>query len=314
MRLPADFDDDERALFESKGAVLPAAGAGCPKPDVLQAAMEGVLPEGWQQQVDTHVASCGLCTMLTASLREAEAEPLTPLESRRIRSRLSLPPLAVVRSEKPRQPWWSRGWAAAGLAIAGAAAAITTLIIFNPERPRQQQPVAERKPASQPEPVPQPQVASVKPRLPLTAAPLRLPLGALTMRGEEPGTDQAYLQKLGAALKPYRAASYKESAAALAVLATAYPEAVEPPFYEGVSLLFLDKPADAAARLERARSLANQALAGEIPWYLAIAYERSGRGAESQALLQAVCAATGPHRAEACKIASEATPGAGQPR
>lgn len=309
MKLPADFEDDERAFLEGRGAVVPAAGACCPQPDVLQAAIEGVLPEGWQQQVDTHVASCGLCTMLAASLREAEAEPLTALESRRIRSRLSLSPLALVRSEKPRQAWWTRWWAAAGLAAAGAAAAVTTLIVFNPEKPPQAE-VAERKPASQSEPVPP--TAAVKPRIPLTAAPLRLPLGALTMRGEEPGTDEAYLQKLGAALKPYRAGNYRQSAAMLAALGSAYPKAVEPPFYEGVSLLFLDKPAD--ARLEHARGLANQALAGEIPWYLAIAYERSGRGAESQALLQAVCAASGPHRAEACKIASVATPGAGPPR
>ncbi len=311
MKLPADFEDDERTFLEGPGAALPAAGACCPEPGVLQAAIERVLPEGWQQQVESHVASCRLCTTLTASLRQAEPEPLTPLESRRIRSRLSLPPLAVMRSEKPRQPWWSRGWAAAGLALAGGAAAIATLIVFNPERPRQPE-VARAKPAPRSEPAPS--AAVIKPRIPLAAAPLRLPLGALTMRGEEPSPDQAYLERLGAALKPYRAGLYRESATALAALATAYPRAVEPSFYEGVSLLFLDQPAAAVARLERARSLANQALAGEIPWYLAIAYERVGRIAESQTLLQAVCAASGPHRAEACKIASEATPGAGQPR
>lgn len=310
MKPPADFDDDERAFLEGAGAVLPAAGAKCPAPGVLQAALERVLPEDWQQQVESHVTGCKLCHTLQETLREAEPEPLTALESRRIRSRLSLPPLAVVRRDKP-QSRWSRWWAAAGLAAAGAAAAVTTMVVSN-EQPKPRKPeLAEVKPSA---PSPEPRAVRLQPRIPLAAAPLRLPLDALTMRGEEPAAASAYLPKLGDALKPYRAANYAEASTALTALATAYPKAVEPPFYEGVSLLFLNRPTEAVTRLERARTLANEALAGEIPWYLAIAYERSGRGPDAHALLQSICAAPGPHRAEACKIASEATTGTGSPR
>lgn len=250
----------------------------CPPPDALVAYGEGVLPETVETAVGEHVASCAVCARLRIDLRESPLAEPTLAELNRFRKRERSGPRKTV-----------------GIAAAGAiAAALAAGVYFRPESRPSPTPIAATAPK---------QPGAPAYRLAVEPAPLRLPFAmALILRGQSaPPRDGVYLKRLGEALDPYRAGQYDEAARRLAALARQYPRAVEPPFYEGVSLLLTGGAKAALSRLEAARAIGGEALGDDIDWYLAAARERNGNWEAAAALLKKQCAAEGPHRDAACK-------------
>jgi hypothetical protein len=123
---------------------------------------------------------------------------------------------------------------------------------------------------------------------------------ALAYRG--PGDrSSTFLDDLGAALQPYRSDDFGEAARRLGEVGAKHPRAVEPPLYQGVSLLLLDRPRDAIAPLERAFSLAGDGeLRRDAEFHLAIARLRAGESGGREVLVR-LCAEEGPYRAKACR-------------
>ena len=139
-------------------------------------------------------------------------------------------------------------------------------------------------------------------RVRIEPAPLKLPFAAaLVLRGQPGGASEPYLRELGAALEPYRASQYAEAARRLAELGRKFPDAVEPPFYEGVAKLLLEDTAGAVAALENARRIGGEALNDDIAWYLAAARERAGEWDRAVLLLRPLCQSESVHRKAACQ-------------
>lgn len=118
-----------------------------------------------------------------------------------------------------------------------------------------------------------------------------------------PGSDQQpFLTAFGRAIEPYRADRFETAAAALHQVGVTFPDAVEAPLFEGVSLLMLKRPADAVPVLSRARTLAGaNDLARDAEYYHAVALfgagDPAGRGA-----LQRLCDNQGTYQTHACKV------------
>jgi hypothetical protein len=127
---------------------------------------------------------------------------------------------------------------------------------------------------------------------------VRLSVGALTWRG--PSGASSIVDDLAPALDAFRASDYARAAQALEPLEGRYPTAVEPPFYRGISLLFLNDPGGAFVELRRAERLADATFSPDVAWYLAVAEQRAGRTVEARARLDAVCRSANTHAADAC--------------
>jgi hypothetical protein len=237
-----------------------------PQPALLRAVDEGVLPEEVAREVRDHLAECEICVQLRDDLTSL-AESTTP------------------QHHAGRNRWWTYA------AVAATAAAAVIVILWPPEPA----PIAQRI---------EPPVLLTY-RLPLELAPLRLPLdSALTLRGERNSTSVSYLTALGAALEPYRKGSFHEAAIKLRALGTRSPQAMEPPFYLGVSLLLSGDAKAAAATLQEAQQIGGEALKEDVVWYLAIAYERSGAWQQARVLVEQVCKGSGRHSGAACEALS----------
>ena len=139
-------------------------------------------------------------------------------------------------------------------------------------------------------------------------------LGILTWRGAN--TDgEKFLNDIAPALDLYRADKYADAAARLESLSSQYKNSVEVFFYLGVSRLFLGEFSSAGVALERAARLADESFSAEVSWYLALAYQRSGRTPEAAALLSRLCSTPNAFRDKACAAFKELEGGAGaQPR
>ena len=117
--------------------------------------------------------------------------------------------------------------------------------------------------------------------------------------GDRPDT---FLEDLGRALQPYRSDDFEEAARRLGEASAQHPGAAEPPLYQGVSLLLLDRPREAIAPLERAFSLAPHGeLRRDAEFHLAVARLRAGENGGRDALAR-LCAVEGPYRAKACQV------------
>jgi hypothetical protein len=140
------------------------------------------------------------------------------------------------------------------------------------------------------------------PVLPAEKAPILVdPADALVLRGGAEGGRRAFLERLAAALEPYRRGDFAEAAERLAVVGERHPEAPEPGLYRGVSLLLLGRPEEAAAPLRNAAARAtNAALRAEARYHLAVALSRSGDVAGARAELRASCTGGGAATARAC--------------
>lgn len=252
------------------------AGEGCPPPDVLAASRFDVLPEELSAATKRHLETCLRCRRLVAEMDDPELNRLGADGERRIRARIP----AGHRVET-RLCWWVP-------ALAAAAVLLAVLLAPRPSRPPQPTPPAVTK------------AEPAKPReylLALSKPPVRLAAAeVLVFRGEDAAPP------LVRALQAYRADNYAEAVRLLEPAAKARDATPEAGFYLGVSLLHLNRPAEAARVLEAARG-GDLDLARDRTWFLAVAHERNGDRAKALALLRELCAGEGLHRAESCAAA-----------
>jgi hypothetical protein len=231
---------------------------GCPAPDMLMAAGEGVLPESVERSVRFHLDSCRTCAMLrhelTASpLAEPTLEEMTLLWRR----------IQAGRRRAVRR---------LGVRYAAFAAGVAIMVML-PLAWEQEKPITplQGKAASMTVPA----TASVtlpgcSP--PVAKAPLRLPLAtAMVMRGASRADEQRYLRELGRALAPYHADDFEKASARLERLASRYPRRVEPVFYLGVARLIGGHVEAAARALESAKGIGSEELGDDIATYLSAA-------------------------------------------
>jgi hypothetical protein len=146
------------------------------------------------------------------------------------------------------------------------------------------------------------------PMLMVEKLPVRLSADrALVYRGK--GTDQQkFLADFGRALAPYREDRFEDAVTQMRALAAVYKDAPEPPLYEGVSLLMLQRSVDAVKAFERARKLAGKgAFARDAQYYHAVSLVLAGRPA-GRGAIQRVCELDGPYKAQACQALKSLSP------
>jgi hypothetical protein len=274
VTVPRDADGGEVPWMETW-----QSRTSCPPPELLLPAQEGsLLPEDLGAAVRAHVAGCPLCAELTIALDAAATAP-SEAEARRIEQRLRFQTRARSRS------WWTSLAAAAALVAVAGAAYIARM--------------SQRSSA----PVPQQQAAPPVERLPvlaLSAPAILLPPESLTLRGDR---RSAYAAALEDALTVFAAGNYQDAAARLERVSRDHPRRPHAEFYLGAARLMNGSAAEAVAPIQQARGLAPSASAlhDEATWYLAVALERSGRGAAAVDPLSDLCAGGGPRKTQACE-------------
>jgi hypothetical protein len=298
--VPHDRDPNEREFVKTHVSAISALrdhAAQCPHPDVVSAAVMGVLPYEEAAKVNAHVSACSMCSILVegfagVSTDDVQAETL---EDGAAAERLLGKIRKQIGQEKRRARWWL-GWSVPRFAAVAAGLIIVAgLVVLSvrwgaPSEPPQ---IARVDPGPQPAPVFY---------MPLEPAELKLPLDAIMWRGAEDPPAKVYFEELGKALEPYNKGDYAGARQALAALSVRHPQAVEPHFYLGVSDLLDNHVAEARASLERARQVSTPLLAADIDWYLAIANEREGRVAEASTLVEGLCEKENAYQKRACVL------------
>jgi hypothetical protein len=249
-----DFDADEiRFLNEFSAGRTPPLQ--CPSPARLQAFSAGALPEEQRQAIERHLSGCSACRLLVQELAQWGAPPPGKREVRALRHRIASR-APELRRKRTRWYW---AWLAAPAAAAAAVVLVLSLV----------------RPPAIPGPQP-PRLTSVTGFPAVEKAPVRLPASALLLwRGAGESAAPAEMRELVAALMPYQKDDYREAARLLAPLAGRYPRSFEAAFYLGVSLLMLERPAEATAPLERARALGDARQREEASRYLSLAMVRA---------------------------------------
>jgi hypothetical protein len=122
------------------------------------------------------------------------------------------------------------------------------------------------------------------------------------------GDQQAFLDAFGRALTPYREDRFEDAVSGMRNLAATYKDAPEPPLYEGVSLLMLQRSADAVRALERARKVARKGdFSRDAEYYHAVALVLAGRPA-GRGAIQRICEIDGPYKAQSCQALRSLSP------
>ena len=110
-----------------------------------------------------------------------------------------------------------------------------------------------------------------------------------------------FLEAFNLAIEPYRAGRFPEAAASLADLGATFPDAAEPPLYEGVARLLAGHPDAAMAPLGRAARLASGTeWLPDAEYYGARAGLAAGRDEGRQTLVK-LCATSGPYQSQSCR-------------
>jgi hypothetical protein len=283
----ADWDRDEhealdaftaelRALRERHAADLPI--------DVLRAAREDVVPPDVRERALRDLAQgrwgrtlADQLDELSPSLTSADADRL--LE--RIRSLARTRPAAATLG-------WRHIFAFAGMA------AVLTLAVQLPSW-RVPPPVADSGEPATGVLTPDPPTMV----LALTKPELKLSFSALQWRGS--AGDNPLITDLAPGFDAFRRDDFAEAARRLEPLTQKHQGSVEVFFYLGVSRLMQNDLPGARRALETARSVADQAFAPDVAWYLAVADERSGDRASARARLDWICREDGPRAADACE-------------
>lgn len=276
-------------IAEGRGQVeaLWKRQSGCPSVRLLRAALADALPQESQAAITRHIAGCKTCASIQADLQQVGAQAdITQEETRRILSR--------VRRERLREdggPFALRifSWR---VAFATLTLAFCVLLVVQrmdtPDRPSSPASTVSSQMAAQDAPE----------ALRLDKPDVKLSLAVLTWRGDD-NTGQQYLADIGPALDLYRADRFADAARGLETLSAKYSGSVEIFFYLGASRLFLEDHAAAVQALEKADRLAPDSFAADVSWYLALAYQRSGRLADAHARLASLAAGTSPYAARA---------------
>lgn len=258
--------------------------SACPPFRHLRAARAESLPEELQAAVTRHVAGCKACASMQADLDTLPGPAgITQEETRRILSRVRRENRSRDRTRSALHSIFS--WR---VAFVTAALAFCTILVVQQIRrtPRTGSfpgTVSRQEPALQ-----------VPETLKLDKPDVKLTLAVLTWRAEK-NTGQQFLADLTPALDLYKADRFADAARQFDVLSAKYPGFVEVFFYLGVSRLFLGDHAAAIQALEKADGLAPDSFAADVSWYLALAYQRSGRIADAQVRLESLAAGSSPY-------------------
>jgi hypothetical protein len=138
-------------------------------------------------------------------------------------------------------------------------------------------------------------IAFIKPEVRLSAS-------TVTWRGDP--SANPFLRDIAPAFDAYRASDYPRAVAAFDRLATAYPDSVDVRFFQGVSRMLAGDDAGAIAPLEAAARLGDAVFADDVPWFLAVAQQRSGRP-EARGRLVDLCRGRSTHAAAACAAVTQ---------
>jgi hypothetical protein len=290
MKQPADgWDRDEREVLEPVAdeiAALRERHVNDPSLDLLRAAHADALPPDLQAHVADHLADSAWSRALVDGANDVE-HSLDAASSDRLYAR-------ITKSTTERPSWFSAARFASRLLAAAAALLIIAALWVSwrgtvPAAPPSQ-PAAAQTTIARAEPPPI--------ELPLRKPDVRLSVSALTWRGPSGGT--SLVDDLAPALDAFRASDYTRAAQMLEPLERQYPRAIEPPFYRGVSLLFLNAPGAAIDELQTAARLADDTFSMDVTWYLAVAQLRAGRPAAARVYLDPLCRTANAHTADAC--------------
>jgi hypothetical protein len=288
-RRPADFDDDERAALAGLDAQLDAIRGrhqGDPPLDLLRAAHHDVLPGELQDQVSGHLRDNAWSRALVEGLDAGDGPELGARDADRL----------LRRIERAAQPaagpaaWFRYVLVASGLVTAalalmlrpGLAPPAPSAVTAPPPAAAAPDVTAAHAPATSPGELPGAIVVPFEP------AAVALSMASLTWRGGAAGPSR--LAAFKPAFDAYRAGDYARAAAAFAALAAAHPGAVEPPFYQGVSLLLTGDFAAAVTALSAPALASDETFAAPAAWYRAVAELRLGRVREARPRLRALCA------------------------
>lgn len=251
---------------------------GCPRPALLQAAHGGALPADLAEPVLRHAETCLTCQTLVESIAALDAEPLEPGPQQRIWERIER-----EKGGSRRRSLWS--WPVAAAAGVLIVLAVTVIVRSRPPTVVTRPTAQESKPAA--------------PALAWEKAPIVLPPAALLVwRGKG---ESGMWKELQTALLHYQSDDFNGAAGLLEPLARKYPKMAEAQFYLGICRLAGNANEVAAGGLEEARKYAQPPLADYVTWYLAMAYERTGRIKEARQLLEVQCGSGGELGARACR-------------
>jgi hypothetical protein len=279
----SDAPDDELRRLYARARSQPESGAPHPDETAWERVFANDATRDERRRLMEHVVGCAQCAetyrALTVVRREASAfDPDVP-------------------APMPAAAWSMRR-------VAYAAAAVLVLAVSVPLTLRLWRPEPARPPGAGPTSVAAPVQARAlrdlpafrldKPAVILSAA------AALTPRGVAQDR-RAFLAALGPGLDAYRADDFAQAARLLDAVGQTYPAAVEPPLYAGISLLMLNRPAEAVSRLERAKSLASGEFAAEADWRLSLAYVHAGEPERARPGLQRLCATGNSYQPRACE-------------
>jgi hypothetical protein len=291
MTTPADgWDRDERealAPIEAELAETRARHAAEPPLDLLRAARADALPADLQARVAAHLDESAWSRALVDGAGAVQHD-LDAASADRLLAR-------ITQSTDDKPAWFTR--ARVWLPVAATAAAIVVVMTVWSSRRAPAPPAAV---AGAPV-TPAATMARIEPppfQLPLDKPDVKLSTGALTWRAPSGST---LVNDLAPALDAYRQSDYARAADTLARVERRYPASIEAPFYRGISLLFLNEPADAIAELQKAEKLNDAAFAPDIAWYLAVAEERAGNAAASRTHLEALCHTSTARTLAACE-------------
>src|SRR5262245_52063204 len=241
---PNDWTEDEERLVAPVEQDLEAVRArhrDDPAVRVLRAADAGALPEPLQDEIAAELKESRWHRVLIDGVADAETGLDQGAEDRllaRIHEEAALGAAApVLRFRRAWRPVF----------FFAAAAIIVAAVVVRMRAPLQPagSPGVSPVPASTPSFV----LTLDKPDVKLTAS-------ALVRRST--GREAKFVDDLAPALNAFRAGDYQTAAAAFVRVQAQYPDAVEIPFYLGVTRLFLDDATGAVSSLETARGVADE--------------------------------------------------------
>ena len=263
----------------------------CPKPELLQAARSQVLPAEAAKEVNQHLESCRLCQSVVADLEALDGPDLNAAGRKRIWKRIQQEIPDAGTEARVRSWWnlWLRPVPVAAMGFAVLALVVGLRVLREGRTPATT--TAQNETSTAP-PTPS--------ALRLEKAPIILPASTVVVwRGQQDASIKQN-KELTQALAPYEADNYAEAAQRLDRLRKKHPRLAEASFYLGVSQLFLNQNEDATKSLKDAVNLADQPLADEATWYLALALCRTGRSELAGSLLDQLCHGGGKNSARAC--------------
>ena len=291
MKTPADgWDPEEREALrelEPELEALRRRHAADPPVDLLRAARAGVLPEDLQRDAEQHLADDEWARALTDDLAATDTA-FTKEDEERLLRRIR----TAGREQRRPSIWhWLLHPSFALATLVFIAATVSAMWYVNRSEPVQSIQPAEREEAAAAPGVPAFALALEKP-------PVKLSVAALTWRGT--GGEKSLAEQLRPGLDAFRADDHATADRELARAAAAFPNAVEPVYYQGVSRLFLNDANGAVDSLSAAARRADASLRADVTWYLAVAEERAGRIADARAHVISLCESRSERSADAC--------------